>query len=680
MPGPLRAKFRTLLTLAATAILMLPAGTAAAQKTVPAFFAEGLGRAAVAMDGEWKFQAGDNLAWAAPEFDDSQWTPIKTGRPWEGQGYRDHTGFGWYRRQIVLPSNLSAGWDLALALTNVEDAAEVYWNGRRVGSFGRVPPDPIWYGDVAQTRTAVVVLGAAVDQPRQGVLAIRVWKAPYAYLSSPDMGGLTATPVLGSAGALEAIRTAARFDWLRGHLYTFAIALLSCLASILALVAWMRDRRRWLLFWLAAYTLRPVALLFAEQLPGTTWRISYGSAGMVYSATDAALWFLLLYLLNLRENSRVVEWTRVCACITVGTQILEGAEQLFDWTRAPHFFLLADVGLTIPSLLLQAWPLVLIVLALRKPLDASRWMVAASGMLADGIANADSWFDLGNRWTHWTIAAKIEAPLFTIAGNSFDGQTIADTLLLLSIVYAVWRYEQEQSRQQMRLNEEFRNAQELQQLLIPEHLPSVPGMVITSAYRPAQEVGGDFFQLIPLEGDSALVILGDVSGKGLHAAMTVALIVGALRSIVETTSDPPQVLAALNRRLYGRLRHGFATCLVLRLDGDGECAVANAGHLPPYVNGDELQVPNALPLGLLAEAEYELRRFRMAPADRLTLYTDGLLEARNSAGELFGFSRIADLLGQAANARDIADVAQQFGQEDDITVLTLRMEPATVPA
>src|SRR6185437_5088897 len=288
-------------------------------------------------------------------------------------------------------------------------------------------------------------------------------------------------------------------------------------------------------------------------------------------------------------------------------------------------------------------------------------------MLADGIANANSWFDLGNRWTHWTIASKIEAPLFTIAGNSFNGQTIADTLLLLSIVYAVWKYEQEQSRRQMRLNEEFRNAQELQQLLIPESLPTVRGMTISSAYRPAEEVGGDFFQLIPLDGDSALVILGDVSGKGLHAAMTVALIVGALRSIVEMTSDPAQILAALNRRLHGRLRNGFATCLVLRLEGDGECVVANAGHLPPYVNGDELEVPSALPLGLLAEEEYERRRFRMAPGDRLTLYTDGLLEARNSAGELFGFSRIADLLGQAPDARDIADVAQQFGQEDDIT-------------
>ncbi len=680
MPGSLRATFRTLLTLAATAILMLPAGTAAAQKPVPAFFANGLGRSTVAVDGEWKFQAGDDLAWAAPAFDDSQWKPILTGRPWEGQGYRDHTGFGWYRRQIVLPSNLSAGWDLALGLTNVEDAAEVYWNGRRVGSFGRVPPDPIWYGNVTQTRTAVVVLGAAADQPQQCVLAIRVWKAPYAYLSWPDMGGLTATPLLGSASALEDIRTRARFDWLRGHLYTFAIALFSCLASILALVAWLRDRRQWLLFWLAAYTLRPVALLFAEQMPGTNWRMSYGSVGTIYSATDAALWFLLLYLLNLRENSRVVEWTRVCACITIGCQILEGAEQLFDWTRAPHFFLFADVGLTIPSLLLQAWPLVLIVLALRKRLDASRWMVAASGMLADGIANANSWFDLGNRWTHWTIASTIEAPLFTVAGNSFNGQTIADTLLLLSIVYAVWRYEQEQSRRQMRLNEEFRNAQELQQLLIPEHLPSVPGMVIRSAYRPAQEVGGDFFQLIPQDGDSALLILGDVSGKGLHAAMTVALIVGALRSIVEMTSDPAQVLAAVNRQLHGRLRHGFATCLVLRLDGDGECVVANAGHLPPYVNGNELQVPNALPLGLLPEIEYECCGFRMEPGDRLTLYTDGLLEARNGMGELFGFSRIADLLGQQADASDIADIAQQFGQEDDITVLTLRMVPARVPA
>jgi hypothetical protein len=670
-----------LLALFTIAFLLLPVGSATAQNTAPVFFAEGLGRAMVAIDGEWKFRPGDDLTWAAPGFDDSSWKPIKTGQAWEGQGYRDHTGFGWYRREIVLPAGFASGWNLALLLPDVEDAAEVYWNGRRVGSYGKVPPGAVWYASShVHASSAVVVLGPASEQPRRNELAIRVWKAPYAYLSWPDMGGLTETPVLGSAVALEGLRTAARFEWLRDHLYTFAIVLVSLLVSILAMLAWLRDRSQWMLLWLAAYTLRPVALLLAEQLPGTNWRLSYGSVGMIYSATDAALWFLLLYLFNLQDHGRLLEWTRVCAFVAIGCQILEGSEQIFDWTRAPHFFLMADVGLTIPSLLLQVWPIVLIVFAVRKHLDAARWMVAVSGMLADGISNAISWFDLGNRWTHWTLASKLQTPLFTIEGNSFDVQTIANTLLLVAILYAVWRYEQEQSRRQVRLNEEFRNAQELQQLLIPESLPTVRGVAITSAYRPAHEVGGDFFQLIPLADESALLILGDVSGKGLNAAMTVALIVGAVRSIAEMTADPAEVLAALNRRLHGRLRHGFATCLVLRMYGDGECVLANAGHLPPYINGDEFQLPAALPLGLLPEAEYESCAIRLGPEDRLTLYTDGVLEARNASGELFGFSRIAELVAGPAEAGEIADTAQQFGQDDDITVLTLRMAPATNPA
>jgi serine phosphatase RsbU (regulator of sigma subunit) len=160
----------------------------------------------------------------------------------------------------------------------------------------------------------------------------------------------------------------------------------------------------------------------------------------------------------------------------------------------------------------------------------------------------------------------------------------------------------------------------------------------------------------------------------------VALIVGALRSIVEMTTGPGEILSALNRRLYGRLRHGFATCLVLRLGSDGACVLANAGHLPPFVNGLEVELPNALPLGLLPEAEYESCEIQMNPGDGLTLYTDGLLEARNAEGDLFGFSRIAELLAEPLGAGQVADAAQRFGQEDDITVLTLRMMPARVAA
>lgn len=104
--------------------------------------------------------------------------------------------------------------------------------------------------------------------------------------------------------------------------------------------------------------------------------------------------------------------------------------------------------------------------------------------------------------------------------------------------------------------------------------------------------------------------------------------------------------------------------------------MANAGHLPPYLNTEELQSPPALPLGIVPAAEYDEVRFQLTEIDRLTLYTDGLLEARNAAGELFGFARIAELLGSTGDADKIADTAQQFGQDDDITVLTVAMAMA----
>jgi hypothetical protein len=138
-----------------------------------------------------------------------------------------------------------------------------------------------------------------------------------------------------------------------------------------------------------------------------------------------------------------------------------------------------------------------------------------------------------------------------------------------------------QSQRQNVLEQEFRSAQEIQQILIPEVLPTIAGYAVTSAYHPAQEVGGDFFQIIPLPGkhdndQSAIIVLGDVSGKGLKAAMTISLLVGSIRSTVETTQDPAQILTALNRRLYGRMQSGFATCFALRLDASGSCTLANA--------------------------------------------------------------------------------------------------------
>jgi hypothetical protein len=623
----------------------------------------------VALNGAWEFHLGDDPAWASPAFDDSGWAQIQVGRAWEGQGYRNATGFAWYRRHLALaPSMLPAGkdWKVALLLPAVQDAAEVYWNGRLVGSYGKVPPHAEWY---LTPWPEMVVLGPADAQASTGVLAIRVWKAPHAYWSAPDTGGLLRTPVMGSAEAIAGLKAATAYKWLKSRQYPRGLALLCMVISLMALVAWLRNRRQWMLFWLALYMVRPLGLLLLD-LPGTTWRISYGLDGILVSLEDAALWFLLLNLLGLMENRRLVQWTRIFAVITIGFQLLEGSLQLFDWTRAPRFFLVADVALTVPCLILGAYGVLLVAFAFRKRLDAVRWMVAIFALLADLYTAGLNLTGLGNRWTHWTIAEKIGAPLFTIAGNRFDVPTVLNTLLLISIVYAAWRYTGEQSRRRSALEQEYRSAQELQQLLVPNTLPALPGYAVTSAYRPAQEVGGDFFQVIPLPQESALLIVGDVSGKGLKAAMTVSLIVGALRSLVETTEDPAEILSGLNRRLYGRLRGGFVTCLVLRLGAEGECVMASAGHLAPFLNGDEITVPPALPLGLIPEEEFEKATASLGIGDRLTLYTDGLLEARNAAGELFGFRRVAELVAGTPDAREAAESGIRFGQDDDITVVT----------
>jgi hypothetical protein len=644
--------------------------TSPSPQTSAPLVADGLGRASLPIDGRWQFHPGDDLAWASPQFDDSQWQTIQTGRPWEGQGHPSLTGFGWYRRHVTLPRGPSPDWKLGVLLSGVQDAAEVYWNGHLVGSYGKVPPDPIWFGFNSSAFQVLVTLGPASDQPVDNVLAIRVWKAPYVAFSLRDMGGLTQTPLLGSASALAAMRTTTEFTWLRGSQYGFSIVLISAVVSLLALLVWLRDRRQWLLFWVAAYTVRPVALLWLG-LPWQSWSLGYGAFGSIVSATDAALWFLLLYLLELRKNRRLFRWTVICACIAVGCQVLDASEQFFDWTQAPRFFLIADVGLTIPSLLLSLWPIVLIAFAVRKRLDAARWMVASFALLADVIPNFTYIFDLGSRWTGWTIGFKIWTPLFTIAGNPFNLLTIANTLLLFSIVYAVWRYEQERGRRQIRLDEEFRNAQELQQVLIPESLPEIPGLAVASAYRPAQEVGGDFFQVIALDGGAALVVIGDVSGKGLKAAMAVSFIVGALRSLVETITDPSELLVSLNRRLHGRLHGGFVTCLVMRVGPEGACAIANAGHLAPYRNGQEVPLDSGLPLGIVADADYSETTLRLEPGDTLTLLSDGVVEATNATGELLGFERTAALSTQSA--QEIVEAARAFGQQDDITVVTVRL-------
>jgi len=231
---------------------------------------------------------------------------------------------------------------------------------------------------------------------------------------------------------------------------------------------------------------------------------------------------------------------------------------------------------------------------------------------------------------------------------------IASLLLMAVTALLLLRRLLKSVRAQRLMALDVKQAQEVQQVILPESRTTLPGLVIESEYRPALEVGGDFFQIIPHPTDgSLLIVAGDVTGKGLKAGMLVALLVGAIRSTTELNGDPLFILQALNRRLMGR-GEAIATCMALRIATDGESLLANAGHMPPYLNGEPLAMEGALPLGMMDDAEFSIMRFTLAAGDRLMLVSDGIVEAMDAEGQLFGFDRVQQLLRTGKSASEKA--------------------------
>ncbi len=221
------------------------------------------------------------------------------------------------------------------------------------------------------------------------------------------------------------------------------------------------------------------------------------------------------------------------------------------------------------------------------------------------------------------------------------------------------------------IESELAAAREIQRIMVPEEPPPTPGYAIESIYRPAAQVGGDFFQVIPLSGGQTLVVIGDVSGKGISAAMIVSMLIGMLRTLSGLTTDPSQILVELNNALFAHEHSGFVTCQAVRLDPSGSVTVANAGHLPPWLNGVELAFSGSEPLGVLASVTPEQTVLEMRAGDRLILLTDGVVEARDSQGVLFGFDRTQTVLRQEASPLALAEAAIHHGQDDDLTVISV---------
>jgi hypothetical protein len=276
-------------------------------------------------------------------------------------------------------------------------------------------------------------------------------------------------------------------------------------------------------------------------------------------------------------------------------------------------------------------------------------------------------------------AGQHTAGLIALASTNTDASYAAADLKLLNTIamQAAAAVENallcaemvESARERAAYAAELQAASSVQQLLLQGARRATPGFQVDSVYLPASEVGGDFFYVQPAPDGSLLAIVGDVSGKGLTAAMRVAMILGVLRR--ETSHDPGEILFSLNNALVAQGQLGFTTACCIRIARDGEFTFANAGHIAPYRSNRELETIPALPLGLVADQEYELVRGRLERGESLVLLSDGVPEARAKSGELFGFERTAALSVQTAS--QIAHTAQQFGQEDDITVVTLAM-------
>jgi hypothetical protein len=246
-----------------------------------------------------------------------------------------------------------------------------------------------------------------------------------------------------------------------------------------------------------------------------------------------------------------------------------------------------------------------------------------------------------------------------------------------------------EARDRERLDQELKVAQLIQQQFLPKVVPNLPGWHVAAFYQPARTVGGDFYDFIELPDGRVMVVVGDVTDKGVPAALVMASTHALLRSSAPRLISPGQVLARINDLLCVDIpAHMFVTCLALVLDPkSGHIEYANAGHDLPYLRTErgvvELRA-TGMPLGLMLGMEYEVKSQDMEPGDCVLLHSDGLAEAHNPAREMFGFPRVSELAGRGPSGEDLIDLCltelaaftgPNHEQEDDITLVTLQCLP-----
>ncbi len=576
---------------------------------------------------------------------------------WTVLGDAGYSGYAWYRLKVNVDYDpgLSPG-GLAIKMPDdVDDAYQVYVNGQEIGEFGRFTKSGV------KTFTTLPRIFALPQGIKSGeiTIAIRVWMDPSTLLTNPDTGGLHGPPILGQAAPIERML---RLDWdavNRSQISRFIEMGILLLAITVCVVLSLLDRKERAYRWLgitcggiAVQTLVSLLGSYTTILPA--W-VNFLLADAVLTPLVIALWITFwAYWFHMGRMQRMhyMVWGFTAALVLTMALM-----------RAPLYGRVIPVG----------WVVFLAPLAvlLKLLLGGLLLWVAWEGMRKD---HAGAWLAMPalamvaiSLYQQELTVLHVPQTYFPF-GLAVTMNQIAVILSLNIITVLLMRRFLQSLRLRQQWEAEIDQARQVQQLLIPEAIPTVPGFVLETEYRPAQQVGGDFFQILPDGKGGVLVLLGDVTGKGLQAGMQVALIVGAIRTIVESSYEPHVVLEGLNRRLCGR-GQSYATCVAMHITSEGKATIANAGHLAPYLNGKEVTMAGNLPLGLNDSVTYDQSAIQLKPKDRLLVITDGVIEAKNAKNELFGFNRARSI--SHLPAAFIVKAAEIFGQEDDITVVSI---------
>lgn len=609
------------------------------------------------VEGPWRFQIGDNPQWADPAFDDSSWPAITLDKPLSELGFDSYAGYAWYRIRInarqLQPTNEPL--DLLLSPRTIGQLS-VYANGQEIGrSRG-----------FSSTRRMYLSLPLEVSLPAPAAdgtisIAVRSWAAPGVQISH---GLLERVDIGAHHDMAERMAIAISHRWDQRVIAGMVLSFLFLCVAALGAILYFAQRHHAEYLWLALLCLS----VFLIGICDVAWNLELISYG-VYIPLN--LWFDRIFMAVTLEfvlrftgdpRRRLVRSVQIFL-LALPIVFLAGLESAYQSLAAAAEVLFCSLLIW---LLFAAW---------RRGFREAGVMLFPV-FLASIAGSIDTTLGyLADR--HW-MTESVAFYRFHVGPIEFNFGTLGYTVFLASLIAVILYRFVRVSQEEQRSNAEIAAARSVQAMLIPTELPSNRYFVLESAYIPVNGVGGDFFQVLPVEDGSLLLIAGDVSGKGLQAAMNASTLVGAFRN--ELSHDPATILRHLNNVMLGSQsgRYGapgkdetvsFATCLCARIYRDGTMEVANAGHLSPYRDGRELELPPGLPLGVIPGMTYEQVTFQLEQGVRIIFLSDGVVEAQNSEGELFGFERTQQVSNEPA--RYIAQTAKRFGQNDDITVISV---------